>query len=98
VSKKRRGSRTIVVVLTVSTWPSTTTRRGILCPSLPPKNEEKGKDVTRPPAEKDQCKWCFKRVHYQKNCIEFLKHLNKTGEDHITFVDESLFLNYAKST
>jgi hypothetical protein len=27
-----------------------------------------------------------------------LKHLNKTGEDHVTFVDESLYLSYAKST
>jgi hypothetical protein len=36
--------------------------------------------------------------HYQKNCIEFLKHLNKQGEDHATFVDESLFLIYSKST
>jgi hypothetical protein len=27
-----------------------------------------------------------------------LKHLNKQGEDHVTFVDESLFLSYSKST
>jgi hypothetical protein len=27
-----------------------------------------------------------------------LKHLNKQGEDHVTFIDESLFLSYAKST
>jgi hypothetical protein len=27
-----------------------------------------------------------------------LKHLNKQGEDHVTFVDESLFLSYLKST
>jgi hypothetical protein len=36
--------------------------------------------------------------HYQKNCIEFLKHLNKQGYDHVTFVNESLFLSYGKST
>jgi hypothetical protein len=36
--------------------------------------------------------------HYQKNDIEFLKHLNKQSEDHVTFVDESLFLSYSKST
>jgi hypothetical protein len=48
--------------------------------------------------DKDQCKWCKRRGHYQKNCIEFLKHLNKQGEDHVTFVDESLFLSYLKST
>jgi hypothetical protein len=62
------------------------------------KNRDKGKGAARPLAEKDQCKWCFKRGHYQKNCIEFLKHLNREGEDHVTFVDESLFLSYAKST
>jgi hypothetical protein len=63
-----------------------------------PKNEEKEVGVAIPPAEKDKCKWCFKRGHYQKNCIEFLKNLNREGEDHVTFVDESLFLNYARST
>jgi hypothetical protein len=33
-----------------------------------------------------------------EDCIEFLKHLNKQGEDHVTFVDESLFLSYSRST
>jgi hypothetical protein len=42
--------------------------------------------------------WCKKRGHYQKNYIEFLKHMNKQGEDHATFVYESLFLSYEKST
>jgi molybdopterin converting factor small subunit len=66
-----------------------------------PKKEDKGKAVSMssdPPVDKDQCIWCKKRGHYQKNCIEFLKHLNKHGEDHVTFVDESLFFSYAKST
>jgi hypothetical protein len=48
--------------------------------------------------DKDQCMWCKKRGHYQKNCIEFLKYLNKQGEDHVTFVNEYMFLSYAKST
>jgi hypothetical protein len=48
--------------------------------------------------DKDQCKWCKRRGHYQKNCIEFLKHLNKQGEDHVTFIDEFIFLSYSKST
>jgi molybdopterin converting factor small subunit len=66
-----------------------------------PKKEDKGKDVSTSsdhPMDKDQCKWCMKRGHYQKNYIEFLKHLNKQGDDHVTFVDEFLFLSYAKST
>jgi molybdopterin converting factor small subunit len=46
----------------------------------PPKKEDKGKAVSTSsdqPVDKDQCEWCKRRVHYQKNCIEFLKHLNK---------------------
>jgi hypothetical protein len=50
------------------------------------------------PVDKDQCKWCKKMSHYQKNYIEFLKQLNKQGEDDVTFIDESLFLSYTKST
>ena len=63
-----------------------------------PKNTEvqDGRDKT--PVDRNTCKWCKKEGHYQKNCIEFLKHLNRKGKDYITFVDESLFLNYEKST
>jgi molybdopterin converting factor small subunit len=66
-----------------------------------PKKEDKRKDVSMSsdqPMDKDQCKWCKRRGHYQKNCIEFLKHLNKQGEYHVTFVYESLFLSYSRST
>jgi hypothetical protein len=69
--------------------------------NFPLKKEDKGKVVSasyNQPVDKDQCKWCKRKGHYQKNCIEFLKHLNKQGEDHVTFVDESLFLSYSKST
>jgi hypothetical protein len=65
-----------------------------------PKKEDKGKAVSisyEPPVDKYQCKWCKRRGYYQKNCIEFLKHLNREGENHVTFIDESLFLSYAKS-
>jgi hypothetical protein len=34
----------------------------------------------------------------QKDCLGFLKYLNKNGEDLVTFVDESLYISYAKST
>ena len=36
--------------------------------------------------------------HYQKDYPEFLKHLMRKGEDIITFIDESLYLSYTKST
>ena len=48
--------------------------------------------------DKDQCKRCKKHGHYQKDCPEFLKNLLKKGEDIITFIDESLYLSYSKST
>jgi hypothetical protein len=96
VSRRKKGSSTIMMVLIASTWLSTT-KRG----RIPPKKEDKGKAVSTTSnqhVDKDQCKWCKRKDHYQKNCIEFLKHLNKQGEDHVTFVDEFLFLSYSKST
>ena len=46
--------------------------------------------------EKDRCKWCKKHGHYQRDYLDFLKSLLKRGEDFITFIDESLYLSYAK--
>jgi hypothetical protein len=43
-------------------------------------------------------KWCKRKGHYQKECLEFLKHMMRKCEDVITFIDESLYLSYAKST
>jgi hypothetical protein len=91
-----------MLVLILSTWLSTTKRERNFPPKpYAPKKEDKEKVVSTSSdqlVDKDQCMWCKKMVHYQKNCIEFFKHLNKQGDDHVTFVDESLFLNYAKST
>jgi hypothetical protein len=91
-----------MVVLIASIWLSTTKReRTSLQSFMLPRKKTKEKSVSTSsdqPMDKDQCIWCKKRGHYQKNCIELLKHLNKQGEDHVTFVDESLFLSYAKST
>ena len=39
-----------------------------------------------------------KKRHYKREYPEFLMELLRNGEDTITFVDESLFLNYDKST
>jgi hypothetical protein len=91
-----------MVVLIASTWLSTTKReRTSLQKTHPRKKEDKGKVVctsSDQPVDKDQCMWCKKRGHYQKNCIEFLKHVKKQGEDHVIFVDKSLVLSYTKST
>jgi hypothetical protein len=69
------------VVLSQSRWLSTTKRERISLQSLIfPKKEDKEKVVSMrcdQHVDKDQCMWCKKKDHYQKNCIEFLKHLNK---------------------
>jgi hypothetical protein len=96
VSRMKKGSNTIMVVLIASTWLSTIKKGRII-----PRKEDKGKAVSTSsdqPVDKDQCKWCKRRGYYQKNCIEFLNHLNKQGEDHVIFIDESLFLSYSRST
>jgi hypothetical protein len=66
-------------------------------PGKAPQNVHHPRQGNEEVVGRDQCKWC-KIGHYQKDCPEFLKHLNRKGEDHITFVDESLYLSYAKST
>ena len=63
-------------------------------PSRPPPQ----KDWENFPVEQDQCLKCKKRGHYKRDCPEFLKELLRKGEDTITFVDESLYLSYDKST
>lgn len=34
----------------------------------------------RPEVERDACRWCKQKGHFQKDCPEFLKHLLKKGE------------------
>jgi len=50
--------------------------------------EEKGKDP-------EGCHFCGKSGHRQRDCIGFMRWLNKKGTDVITFVDESLYIDYA---
>ena len=52
----------------------------------------------KPWLDPDQCLFCENRGHMQKDCIGFLKFCNRKGEDLVTFVDESLYLSYDKST
>jgi hypothetical protein len=58
----------------------------------------KGGKKDQPHIEKDQCMWCHKTGHYKKDCPDFLRHLIKKGEDVITFIDETLYVSYSKST
>jgi hypothetical protein len=48
---------------------------------------------------KDQCLYYKKEGHYKKDCPEFLKMIMaKKGENIITFINESLYVQYLKST
>jgi hypothetical protein len=46
----------------------------------------------------DTCMCCKEKGHYKKNCLEFLKYLLKNGNDQVTFIDKSLFLEFSTST
>jgi hypothetical protein len=49
--------------------------------------------------EKDQCLYCKERGHYKKNCYRYLKMImEKKGENIISFVNESLYIDYSKTT
>jgi hypothetical protein len=48
---------------------------------------------------KDQCLYYKKEGHYKKDYPEFLKMIMaKKGENIITFINESLYVQYSKST
>ena len=49
--------------------------------------------------EKDQCLYYKKTGHYKKDCPDYLKMIvAKKGENIITFINESLYVQYSKST
>ena len=49
--------------------------------------------------EKDQCLYCKKTEHYKKDCLDYLKMIMaKKGENIITIINESLYVQYSKST
>jgi hypothetical protein len=50
------------------------------------------------PVDIDTCMYCKEKRHYKKNCPEFLKYVLKNGNDQVTFIDESLFLEFSTST
>jgi hypothetical protein len=37
----------------------------------------------------------YKIGHYKRQCPNFLKYINENGKDQVTFVDESLYLEYS---
>jgi hypothetical protein len=48
---------------------------------------------------KDWCLYCKKEGHYKKDCPKFLMMIvTKRGENIITFINKSLYVQYSKST
>jgi hypothetical protein len=52
----------------------------------------------KPAVAPNQCLWCKETGHWQKDCPKWMMHVLKKGEDIITFVDETMYLSYSKST
>ena len=49
-------------------------------------------------ANQDGCHWCGKGGHFKRDCIGYLKWLNKKGTYIVIFVDESLYADYTTNT
>jgi hypothetical protein len=51
------------------------------------------------PVDKDQCLYCKKKGHYKKECPEWLKSVMAyKGNNIVSFVSESLYTQFSKST
>ena len=50
------------------------------------------------PVPIDTCLHYKKKGHYKRDCPDFLKSLLRRSKDEITFVDESLYLEYSVNT
>jgi hypothetical protein len=66
--------------------------------SRPPQRPENHGKMKIFPVDIDTCMYCKEKGHYKKNCPEFLKYMLKSGNDQVTFIDESLFLEFSTST
>ncbi len=73
------------------------------------KNEGKGQKVQPTPQSQPQkvpqqesdsngCYHCGKPGHRRSDCIKFIKWLARKGNDEVTFIDESLYVNYATNS
>ena len=48
--------------------------------------------------DSNACHFCGKSGHKQRDCFVFKEWLKNKGTDVITFVEESLYVNYATNT
>jgi hypothetical protein len=65
-------------------------------PSTSPQKAPAKKDQR--PVDNDTCLHCRKKGHWMKDCPDFLRWLNKKGNDFITLIDESLYIDFPTDT
>jgi hypothetical protein len=64
----------------------------------PAQDDQSHKALVQKEVAPNQCLWCKKMGHCPKECPKWMKHMWSKGENIITFVDETLYLSYDKST
>ncbi|RLN16469.1 hypothetical protein C2845_PM02G17460 [Panicum miliaceum] len=68
-------------------------------PQMPQQHSQHRPKFGQAIVEKDQCLYCKQKGHYKSNCPDYLKMImEKRGENIISFVNESLYIDYLKST
>ena len=75
--------------------PSESSGQGASSSKPPPKFPNKPRVFSVP---MNTCLHCKQEGHHKKRCPDFLKYLLDNGKDQVTFIDESMYLEFSTST